>query len=185
MLTINSDSFTNDGILSLYLGTLSTTGVLDVGNGTLSGSGLIIASTLQLDSDPSTLLLNIDSAAQFDAIDVTGNVALGGYLELSLPVGIDPSLTADETFAIMTVESGYDISGSFLNVPTGGRLETIDGLGSFEVDYGGNGSYANQVVLSNFEPRAVPEPGSLSLLAIGSLATVLGRRRSNNRSLKV
>ena len=44
--------------------------------------------------------------------------------------------------------SSVGLGGAFTNVAPGGRLETSDGFGSFQVDYD-----ATHIVLSNFVPN--------------------------------
>jgi hypothetical protein len=68
------------------------------------------------------------------------------------------------------------MSGEFLNVADGGRLETSDGAGSFLVNYG-DGLYANEVVLSDFEPT-VPEPTGLGAMGLGLLGLIRRRRKN-------
>ncbi|MFL6541579.1 MAG: hypothetical protein ACJ8I9_00290 [Chthoniobacterales bacterium] len=51
-----------------------------------------------------------------------------------------------DTFPIIVTQT--PIPGSFLNAPSGSRLNTTDGSGSFLVTYAGS----NNVVLSDFGP---------------------------------
>jgi hypothetical protein len=67
------------------------------------------------------------------------------------------------------------MTGSFLNVANGQRLETSDGSGNFVVNYGA-GAYADEVALSDFQPGALPEPTSAVLLLFGGMG-MLARRR--------
>jgi hypothetical protein len=173
-LNINSGTFFNDGTINLAGGVIQVNATLDVGAGTLTGSGTLLGD-LQLDNDPSTLSLAVYNSSQFTTISVNGDVTLGGYLTIDLPDGIDPSLISSDVFDVLT-NSGM-MSGSFLNVASGGRLETADGLGSFEVDYGGSGTYADEIVLSNFQPTSVPEPASLGMLSVLGVALLARRRR--------
>ena len=170
-LIATAPTFTNAGTLSLAGGSLYRPGTLDVGDGTLTGTGMVIADLLQFDGDPSTLLSHVTSATIYDQIAVTGDVTLGGNLSVVFVGGVDPSIAASDGLVILT---GTNLSGAFLNVASGGRLETADGLGSFEVDYGGTGPYAGDVVLTHFAATPVPEPA----LWVGLVAlSALGRRR--------
>jgi hypothetical protein len=108
---------------------------------------------------------------------------LGGDLDISFTNGFQTAITPSETFDILTVAVGqneygvpYSLSGSFLNVANGGRLETLDGWGSFQVNYG-SGAYANEIVLSDFEPP-VPEPTFGCALIAGSSLLLARRRRT-------
>ena len=173
-------TFSNSGTISLHGGTLhalnaahTQTGTFNLGDGTLTGSGTVTGN-LVLSSDPSQLSFNIGGTNQgttYDSLTVTGNVSLAGDLNLTLESGVQNTLTAGETFDILTVTAN-SLTGAFDDVASGGRLETTDGLGSFEVDYG-TGPNANEIILSNF--TATPEPSSLTLL-IGS-AFLMRRRR--------
>ena len=93
----------------------------------------------------------------------------------SLQVNLDPFfaeslLNGDE----LTIATASSILGEFNNVASGGTLSTLDGLFTFDVNYG-NGS--NSIILSNFAV-AVPEPGgSTLLLLVGFLATLKRNRR--------
>jgi hypothetical protein len=68
----------------------------------------------------------------------------------------------------MNLGFGDSMSGGFLNVVNGGRVDTTDGYGSFQVNYG-----SGEIILSDYE--SVPEPATLSLMA--AAAVVMGRRR--------
>jgi T5SS/PEP-CTERM-associated repeat protein len=84
---------------------------------------------------------------QFDVVNVTGNAALGGDLQLKLINGFVPSQTS--TFAIL--QSTGNVTGAFANVANGQRLAMADGAGSFLVHYGSDSTFnSRQVILSNF-----------------------------------
>jgi T5SS/PEP-CTERM-associated repeat protein len=81
-----------------------------------------------------------------DLLNVSGNVSLGGQLQLALLNGFVPS--PGNTFTVM---QAFGVSGAFSNVAPGQRLMTIDGLGSFIVNYGPLSVFReNEIVLSNF-----------------------------------
>jgi hypothetical protein len=73
---------------------------------------------------------------------------------------------------------GDTLTGEFLNVIDGGRLETTDGLGSFLVNYG-TGADANEIVLSDFEASAVPEPAMAGAFGLGFIGLVRRKRKTN------
>ncbi len=98
------------------------------------------AGTLAIDIGGTTAGVN------HDFVGVSGLVSLGGQLQVTVDNGFTP--TEQQTFAVLA-SSG--ISGAFSNAPSGTRLATADGLGSFLVQYGsGSPLGPNQIVLSDF-----------------------------------
>ncbi|MGD0769700.1 MAG: PEP-CTERM sorting domain-containing protein [Tepidisphaeraceae bacterium] len=179
-LYVSSSNFTNNGALVVHSGTIYVEHGLNLGEGTLEGSGLVWANPIIFANDPSQLIFNIGGTAQassYDSLTMEGNVTLGGDLDIAFADGFQSSITSSEQFLVMTLVSGYGftLSGSFLNVPNGGRLETADGYGTFQVNYG-SGQYADEIVLSDFQ-ATVPEPVGLSLLGLGSLGLLVRKRR--------
>jgi hypothetical protein len=184
-LSVLSGQFVNNGTIALHNGLLNldvkgffsfedTVGTLNVGDGTLTGFGTIDGDVI-FDADPSTLALNIGGevlGTEYDSLTIDGTTVLAGNLEISLTNDFLP-LNAD-IFTVLQVDASDTLSGAFLNVADGGRLETADGLGSFEVMYG-SGDFANEIVLEDFEP-SVPEPTGITLMGAGLLG-LLGRRR--------
>jgi hypothetical protein len=102
------------------------------------------------------------------ADDATVN--LDGTLEVALINGFAATISASDSFTVLTAG---DINGYFDNAtPVTGNVATLV-LGSgdqFDVTYNDT-----SVVLSNFQ--SVPEPGVMSLLAVGSLGLLRRRRR--------
>jgi len=171
-------TWSNSGKIVLKNGTVSAASV-NVGDGTLSGSGTIDGD-LTLSSDPSTLTFDTGGETQgnlYDSLEVDGNVTLAGNLEISLINGFEPSQS--DVFTVLTVDSADTLSGEFLNIADGGRLEAMDGGGSFVVNYE-SGAYANKIVLGDFEASNVPEPATAGIVGIGLGLLV---RRGRNSSL--
>jgi hypothetical protein len=171
-LDLSAATFINNGIIRLQGGTIKAPSAgLNVGDGTLSGDGTINGNVI-LASDPSALAFDIGGTAQgvnFDLLMVDGNMTLAGDLQISLIDGFQSTITSSDLFDVLIVESPFSLSGSFLNVPSGGRLETIDELGSFEVFYSGSGQYAREIVLTNFQSGNIPEPTTISILLVESM----------------
>ena len=115
------------------------------GQGT--GSTLIVGDYRQ--GPDATLALDIGGSiagTDFDQVEVAGPAAIDGLLELSLLDGFAPT-TTDQ----FIVTSAANVVGNFDNVRSGERLETLDGRGSFVVNYGIQSPFdAHQIVLSDF-----------------------------------
>jgi hypothetical protein len=174
-LNINTSGFTNTGTIALHNGTLNDATGLDIGTGTLTGSGTINGN-VTLDSDPSTLAFNIGGETQgadYDSLTINGNTILAGDLQITLTNDFLPLNT--DIFTVLQVDASDTLTGSFLNVSDGGRLETADGTGSFEVLYG-SGEFANEIVLEDFQVSPVPEPSSI-VFTLTSLSLLVRRKR--------
>ena len=92
-----------------------------------------------------------------DVLTVSGSATLNGNLVLeNLNLSVLP--TAATTYTVLDAAT---LSGSFANVANGARLNTIDGSGSFVVNYGeGSALDTTQIVLSNF--IAAKRPGDFN-----------------------
>ena len=95
----------------------------------------------------------------YDAIDCTGNVVLAGALEINLGTSTQTGSRftpgASDTFVV--VQAQTRLAGSFQNVANGQRLNTADGHGSFQVNYGPGSAFdPKAVVLSGFQPNTQP-----------------------------
>jgi hypothetical protein len=116
----------------------------------------------------------LTQGTQYDYLAINGMVGLDGTLELHMLNGFQLELEPGQIFTLLT--SNSLLTGVFDNIASGARLTTADGLASFQVNYGAGSKYgANNLVLS--DPRAVPEPASIVLLAGGALALSLFRAR--------
>jgi T5SS/PEP-CTERM-associated repeat protein len=95
------------------------------------------------------LEIEIGGAAAFDTdiVNVTGQAALNGQLQLALINGFEPS--AAQVFSVMQAGG---LSGAFNNVANGQRLVINGGAGSFIVNYGPGSAFPNQVRLTDFQP---------------------------------
>ena len=191
-----NNSFTNfGGSINTAGGNVSFANALNLGTGTLGGSGTITAPSVTAGgivapgNSPGALTVTGDlsllstattrfeiggvvAGTQFDTLTVSGTASLNGTLELKFVNSFASSILPTDTFVIINAAS---LTGTFSNLTASGlRLNTTDGLGSFQVDYSGLA-----VSLSNFAP--VPEPSTYALLALG-LGTLLvtSRRRRNS-----
>ena len=191
------DNLTNNG--NLFADVASTIDVdgdlTNSASGTLSGNGEIEADLILTDGTIAagasvghlTLDSNVDmgSTSLFDVevdgsgadlLTVTGTLDLDGDLSISLLSGFLPSDT--DTF---TIAESSGLTGVFANVANGATLSTVGGEGTFVVNYGvGSAFDSNSVVLSNFQPSAIPEPSSALLLIIAGVGFASRIRRRRN-----
>jgi hypothetical protein len=84
----------------------------------------------------------------YDYMKVGGTFTAGGQLGIQFVNNFQSSITAADTFDIITGTGG--ITGSFSNAVSGNTVETTDGFGSFNVNYGSGATSPNDVILSNF-----------------------------------
>jgi hypothetical protein len=134
-----------------------------INNGTiapgLSPGQLNVNGNLQINF-PAKLSFEIGGttpATQFDVLNSASILSLNGKLILNLINGFIPQST--DTFTIVTTPSV--LGGNFTNVKSGGRMNTEDGSGSFQVDYHvlNNTPLSQKVTLSNFGPVLPPSQG--------------------------
>jgi fibronectin-binding autotransporter adhesin len=140
---------------TLHVGTFN--GNLTNQGGTLApghsaGTTNIVGSYAQ--QSGATLKIEVGGTAPgtFDVVNVTGIAGMSGQLQLALLAGFVPG--ASDTFTVLGAAGG--IFGSFANVATGQRLGTIDGVGSFQVNYGVGSANPNQIILTGFQSNPLP-----------------------------
>ncbi len=145
-------------------------GALLTNNGTIapgeSAGQFTIDGNLQLGAS-SNLSFEIGGTAAGTDYDVLNKInsdalMLHGMLTVRIINGFTPQ--ESDTFTIITTLA--PLAGNFTNVNSGARLNTADGIGSFEVTYSG----ANDVVLSRFGP-AVTAPGAANISARVAVGT--------------
>jgi len=190
-----ADTFTNNGNLVLAHGAAAQFAQsLSFGTSFLGGTGTITAPAvtaggivspgnspgmLTITGDftllnTSVLLIELSGTTQgtsYDYLNVGGNVALDGALEVKLLNGFGSSVVGADTFTILSSGGLGGLTGAFANVASGGRIFTLDGAGSFQVNYAG----LDAVTLTNFQ--AVPEPSTYVLFGAGLLVVAAGLRR--------
>ena len=87
----------------------------------------------------------------YDEVNITGMADLAGDLMLSLIDSFVPDATD-----IFTILDAGSLLGDLDNILSGERLDTLDGSGSFLVNYGSSSTFdPSQIVLSDF----LPPPG--------------------------
>ena len=119
-----------------------------VGGGTIAPLGSLGTGplTLSATSQSQFRLGGLVQGMEYDFLDVNGAANLGGNLRVRL-TNIGFALTG-QTFTILDAAS---IAGAYANVANGARLRTLEGRGSFIVNYGAGSPFgADKVVLSNF-----------------------------------
>ncbi len=139
--TLTVGAFTGD--LTNAGGQLSPGG--DGGQDTYGITSVIGGYTQQAGSTLDVEIAGTASVAQHDLVSVTGVALLGGDLAIEL-FGFTPDPA--DTFTVLGASS---LVGAFANVTPGQRLDTLDGSGSFQVNYGFGSAFAsNELVLSDF-----------------------------------
>src|SRR6185436_16716593 len=138
----------------------SSIGSISTGAFTLQSGGNLVAE------------LNFSSTTN-DAVFASGNVSLAGNLNMQF-LGVTGPLTGSKTFVIVHTLSTNTRTGNFANI-----IPATSAYVQYSVNYSytadGDGQ-ANDVAVTF---SAVPEPGSLATLSLGSL--LLGRRRRARR----
>ncbi len=146
-LAMTGGSLEGEGVFG---GTLRMTGGLiapgnEVGRLDIDGDLTATAGHLAFD------LSGSDQGVSVDTLEITGACDLaeaGPELRISLIGKAEQTILPASTFTIITASS---LTGRFANVANGGRLDTADGLGSFQVNYGPESAFeSNAVVLSAF-----------------------------------
>lgn len=197
--TIGGNVLVNDGTL-LVSGSLSATAV-NVGTGaTLAGSGTVTAavdiqsggiislgaSVGQLDtgnfnlSTGSLMMLEIGgtvAGTQYDQLNVSGSITLGGTLSLALVNGFTP--LPGQMFWVGLNNDSDSIAGAFSNAGItnfGNNSGTLNAAGQDWIVYYGANFETGQVTGGNDILMVVPEPATTALL--GGMGLLLaGRRR--------
>ncbi len=179
---------------TLVDGILDPTGLVDIQGGSLFGSGTIKADVTNAGSifpGSSPGLLTIDGAltlqstslltfelggltqgAQYDSINVLGNLNLNGDIDILFIDGFQNTISGSDNFILM---NALTLEGAFSNAPNGTSFETAIGY-SFILNYGvGSPFSATQVVLTDF---VIPEPSTYALwLGMILFGVVFVRRR--------
>jgi hypothetical protein len=174
LVTINSG-----GTLSLSGGTLSSTNTNVAGNLVTTGSAtpINVTGAFSLTSTAGTLAQLVGSSPSFADVQVNGSVTLAGTLSLFEDSANEAITGAGQTFIIFDTINGGVLSGSFANISNGQTLTTTDGTASYLVTIvPGTDGY---VELSDF--TLVPEPGSIGLLGMATMAALLRRNRRRLR----
>ncbi|MFA7345471.1 MAG: PEP-CTERM sorting domain-containing protein, partial [Terrimicrobiaceae bacterium] len=175
----------------------AVTGTLNIQGGALEGTGTVngsvtLAGTLSPGFSPGSMVINgnlnlqpsaitlleiagtLNQGVDYNYVCVNGSILASGLLQLSLLSGHENFITPS---TVLTLVTANQITGNFFNIASGERLTTLDGWGSFQVDYtGGN------LIVSNF--IAIPEPSSLVLFVIAGWIIVLLRWKGSSHIIK-
>ena len=181
---LTGGTFTSTGF-ALQTGSLAGSGTIGgpvtaSGNATLVPGGpgaigaLVFTSTLNLGPSTSVYfdLGGTTPITGHDFISAT-SMTLDGSLFLSFTNGFQSNITPTDTLTLISTSTA--LNGTFGSLPNGSRLTTLDGFGSFQVNY-----LPNALTLSNFQP--IPEPSTYVLLTIGAFGVLLAERRRRRRA---
>ena len=188
-------AFANTGHLLVGVGSALivqgrlTLGGSVAGNGVIRAESTLVRGRLRPGASPGELSIEgdveLDDAASLeieiaglvpgidhDVLRVSGVATLGGALEVSLLqsfAGLETS-----TFTFLTAQS---VIGTFNGIADGDRIFTVDGSGSFLVDY-----TSDAVLLTSFQTTApVPEPETWMLMGAGLALLGAVKRRMGLR----
>jgi hypothetical protein len=138
--SVSIGTFVNRG------GTLAPGSSGTAGKTTITGNYQVNAGTLAIDLGGLTPATGFQTG-QHDLLEVSGNAELAGDLSVQILSGYTP--VAQDTFTILT--STGPLTGSFVNVPFGSRVASVDGHSSYVVSKVGN-----SVTLGQYLPVTAP-----------------------------
>ena len=166
-------------------GTLAGSGTIngDVVNNGLIDVGLPVG-TMAVNGDVThtgILRIEVTDATTFDTLLVSGDVTLGGTLDVLLPAPF--SLSVGQQLVFLDV--GGALTGQFVGLNEGDFVAGAGGLDLFITYLGGNGNdvalYTDTTTIVSTALGGgigvVPEPTAAALLAIGACASLRRRRR--------
>ena len=192
---INTGTFVNQVTLN-HLGTIDTTKGTFTNYGTLNGNGTIKGSYtdrgvtkpgnsagimtiegdyFKVDGSKEIELGGLfdgggdNALAEFDRIDVTGNVELAGVLHVKLIDGFEKRINRGQVFEILRV--GGTLSGQYEGLGEGALVGNFGGQDLF-ITYGGMGDGGGVALFTN----AVPEPTTVLIRCWPDAVTVRRRR---------
>ena len=141
----------------------------------LSGNGLVVNGAVSLlNASKLTFQLGgLSQGRQYGFLNVNGTVALNGNLVVSFVNSFQAG--TNDNFTVLS--STAPLIGSFVNVPSGSRVGTTDGSGTFLVTYSGN-----TIVLSNFQVSGA-RPSAPAQDAIPAMPTLAARSSDESQSI--
>ncbi len=151
-MVIDGGSFSTAGFNAFIIQPSHLEGNLTIGDAVFAPDALTVNGAVHLSS--TSVFQTIPQNWNDGYFSVTGTFTAGGTLQIAAP-GSQPSSTS--TFVVVSADGG--VTGTFSNAPPGRRISTIDGQGSFVVNYD-----SNVIFLSGF----LPTPATAQLLNIST-----------------
>ncbi len=180
--------FQNAGRTLLNGGTITASGALQIQWGTIEGSGTIFANLLnggQVSPGFSPGLIDLKGSyvqtstggfkaeiggytawTQYDRLNVTGSVMLGGSLSLSVINGFAP--VDGDLFTIIDNDSVDAVIDTFNGLPEG-AIFSIPGGNQFKISYNGFGTGNDVVVKAINRPPTVGDPTVPDPVAVNTM----------------
>lgn len=187
---VSGGTLVNDGAIGLHArvvvdgGTLSgigqisgplsitSTGSLSPGN----SAGTMLVGSVAIDGTLVAEILGAVAGTEYDQLQVTGGVALGNASNLDLSVGYTPADGAQ--YVLISNDAADPIVGMFSKVNGAAVSGNTFAAGGYQWTLNYSGGDGNDLIAT----VAVPEPGTVSIVAGVAMGLLAQRRRSQKRA---
>jgi fibronectin-binding autotransporter adhesin len=180
-LVVNNTTNSGTGTAAVLVNTGGTlagngfiAGAVNIAGGTLApGNSIDSLDTGTLSFTGGTFLAEINTTAlTADLVNVTGDLNLAGSPALTISdLGSNVALAAGTVFTLIDYSGAWNL-GTFLDLADDSTF--ISGMNNFKIDYNDPNFGGTALTLT---VQAIPEPGTLALVASGVAGLCLLRRR--------